>query len=263
MSGGRTDNWLMDKSSFLYRGETETHSTSCQVRKQTKNKYVYTYNCHTHFHVCLHVWLYEERERISVTLVTTATQGCVSDLCMCKYDNVFTERKERNKHVWTCTCACLCQPQLNHRFVCLSVCTCTSVCPDVCEVQYSLNSHESLGHTHSLKPMKTVENAGWQDRQLVVGQIKTPVLRRNSESVKTAVVYTQSRKETKNKYVYTYIHLYVCLYAWLYEDWARVNQRHTRHHRSSRVCEWSLHVCARVLRGHKSGQIKNRYLHTH
>jgi hypothetical protein len=28
---------------------------------------------------------------------------------------------------------------------------------------------------------------------------------------------------------------------------ARANQRHTRHHRSSRVCEWSLHVRARCV----------------
>ena len=36
-----------------------------------------------HTCVSLYVCVYEERERISVTLVTTAAQGCVSDLCMC------------------------------------------------------------------------------------------------------------------------------------------------------------------------------------
>jgi hypothetical protein len=29
------------------------------------------------------MYVYEERERISVTLVTTAAQGCASDICMC------------------------------------------------------------------------------------------------------------------------------------------------------------------------------------
>ena len=36
-------------------------------------------------HICVsvYVYVYAERERISVTLVTTAAQACVSDLCMC------------------------------------------------------------------------------------------------------------------------------------------------------------------------------------
>jgi hypothetical protein len=33
--------------------------------------------------LCIYIYVYEERERISVTLVTTAAQGCASDLCMC------------------------------------------------------------------------------------------------------------------------------------------------------------------------------------
>jgi hypothetical protein len=36
--------------------------------------------------------------------------------------------------------------------------------------------------------------------------------------------------------------MFVCMIVW----GARANQRHTRHHRSSRVCEWSLHVRTRV-----------------
>jgi hypothetical protein len=36
-------------------------------------------------HTCVseYVCVYEERERLSVTLVPTAVQGCASDLCMC------------------------------------------------------------------------------------------------------------------------------------------------------------------------------------
>ncbi len=39
----------------------------------------------TNIHTCVSVYacVYEERERISVTRVTTAVQGCASDLCMC------------------------------------------------------------------------------------------------------------------------------------------------------------------------------------
>jgi hypothetical protein len=36
-----------------------------------------------HTFVSVYSCVYEERERISVTLVTTAVQGCASDLCMC------------------------------------------------------------------------------------------------------------------------------------------------------------------------------------
>jgi hypothetical protein len=36
-----------------------------------------------HTCVCVYVCVYEERERISVTLVTTGPQGCASDLWMC------------------------------------------------------------------------------------------------------------------------------------------------------------------------------------
>jgi hypothetical protein len=41
-------------------------------------------------HTCVSVYafVYEERERISVTLVNTAAQGCVSDLYMCTHARV-------------------------------------------------------------------------------------------------------------------------------------------------------------------------------
>jgi hypothetical protein len=40
-------------------------------------------NKQTNVPVCLCVHVYKERERISITLVTTTAQGCASDLCMC------------------------------------------------------------------------------------------------------------------------------------------------------------------------------------
>jgi hypothetical protein len=63
----------------------------------------------TNVHTCVSVYLYvsEERERISVTLVTTAAQRCASDLCMC-------------------VCARVCWYYFaNLRTVCLFVCRCT------------------------------------------------------------------------------------------------------------------------------------------
>jgi hypothetical protein len=53
-----------------------------------------------------------------------------------------------------------------------------------------------------------------------------------------AVRYTQKNKQT-NKHTSVSV---VCMCVW----GSRANQRHTRHHRSSRVCEWSLHVCVRA-----------------
>jgi hypothetical protein len=79
-----------------------------------------------------------------------------------------------------------------------------------------------------------------------------------------AVVYTQKCKQT---YIYThtqrytqyvrrivwgatdtYIHTHtqVCMLACLIFWGARANQRHTRQHHSSRLCQWSLHVCVCV-----------------
>jgi hypothetical protein len=50
------------------------------VLKKKLNIYI-----HTHRHKSMHVgmFVYKERERVSVTLVTTANQACPSDLCTC------------------------------------------------------------------------------------------------------------------------------------------------------------------------------------
>ncbi len=44
---------------------------------------------------------------------------------------------------------------------------------------------------------------------------------------------------SKQTNMHTCVSVFVCVWG------ARVNQRHTRHHRSSRVCAWFLHVRAR------------------
>ena len=67
--------------------------------------------------------------------------------------------------------------------------------------------------------------------------------------------------------IYTHTHMYACFVCTIVWG-ARANQRHTRHHRSSRACEWSLHVrtCAcwqlscMLIKVHKQ---KDRYVHPH
>jgi hypothetical protein len=57
----------------------------------------------------------------------------------------------------------------------------------------------------------------------------------------TAVRYTQQSKQTTYLHAHTHAHtvcMIVCMFVW----GSRANQPHTRHHRSSRVCQWSLHV---------------------
>ncbi len=130
------------------------------------------------------------------------------------------------------------------------------------QVQYSVNSHKK--HTHSLKRWKPGKNVGWYDRQLVIFQTQITASRRTRELDNQLPVILRKQQKT---YVYTYtrVCMFVCMIYW----GARANQRHTRHHRSSRVCEWSLHVCvlecvltAAVLHANNCGQTKSRYGHT-
>jgi hypothetical protein len=58
------------------RGQIRVRQTD--VRYTQKRKQTNKHTC-----VSVYVCVYEEKERISVTLVTTAAQRCASDLCMC------------------------------------------------------------------------------------------------------------------------------------------------------------------------------------
>jgi hypothetical protein len=169
------------------------------------------------------------------------------------------------------------------------------------DVQDFLNSHEK--HALSLKRWKAGESAGLQARQLVAGQIKKPKLKTSRESdnrqsctlrqankIKANihtnthlyvcfyekqrvrqpdVVYTQRRKETKNKSkeMFTHTHLYVCLYVWLHEERERICV--TLVTTAALKGVWVISTCVRacvlttVVRAHKSGQTKNRYVHAH
>ncbi len=69
------------------RSESESelgNQLSGILRKASKQICIWQHTC-----VSVFVYVCAERERISVTLVTTAAQACVSDLCMCVHARVF------------------------------------------------------------------------------------------------------------------------------------------------------------------------------
>jgi hypothetical protein len=72
---GPTAGCLANKASCM---EEKQRVTQPAVRNTQKSK-----QTNKRTSVSVYVCVYEERERISVTLVTTATQGCASDLCSC------------------------------------------------------------------------------------------------------------------------------------------------------------------------------------
>ncbi len=80
------------------------------------------------------------------------------------------------------------------------------------QAQYSLNSHEK--HPHSLKRCKIGKNAVRQGRQLVVGQIKTPVSRRNRELGRQLSGILR-KANTKKIHTHTHTHAYtqVCMFV--------------------------------------------------
>jgi hypothetical protein len=55
---------------------------------------------------------------------------------------------------------------------------------------------------------------------------------------------TSAEKQTNKKQIYGYT--YTCVYFFIIGWGARANQSHIRHHRSARVCEWSLNVWEHV-----------------
>jgi hypothetical protein len=126
------------------RNRESDNKLSCILRQQTKNKYEQIYT-HTHLYVCLYVCLYDERERISATLVTTAALKSVRvNLCFHR-----KKRKEISTHAHAC--ACLCPPQLNristasqgcatmhymYEWVCYYYFTNASLCLFVCLYMY-------------------------------------------------------------------------------------------------------------------------------
>ncbi len=191
-----------------------SHRFRQTVRRRT-NKYIYMYiQTHTHKYGWWYVWLSEERERISVTLVTTAAQGCASDLCMC------TNTRVCWYYFPNLSTASVCLPV--HALITLThTHTHTNNTKNTAKymsrndrkstrsLKHSISvlSHEK--HAHSLKRWKSGKNAGWQGRQLVVVQRKGPISRRSRElenqlsGVLRIYIYTQ-----------THIHRHTSMIVW-------------------------------------------------
>ncbi len=60
--------------------------------------------------VSVNACVYEERERISVTLVTTAAQGCASDFCMCERTRARVRAGTTSAISLLCLFVCRCTP---------------------------------------------------------------------------------------------------------------------------------------------------------
>ncbi len=167
--------------------------------------------------------------------------------CVCMH--VPTTAQPHLKGVRVCTtCASVCAATISliHP-LCLSVCLyCTSVCPDACiynpevlsmcnkhfmlgqtaviythtythshtfntvtQAQHSVNSHEK--HTHSPKRWQPGKNVGWQGRQLVLGQPKTPVSRRN-RGLGRQLSYILRKTHKQTTYIHINKSIHVCMY---------------------------------------------------
>jgi hypothetical protein len=69
---------------------------------------------------------------------------------------------------------------------------------------------------------------------------KDPCIDKKQRVRPPAVTHTQKNKQKKNKYTQTqslHVGMYDCMRIESESAGARANQRHTRHHRSPRVCE--------------------------
>ena len=158
-------------------------------------------------------------------------------VCMCVWGARATQRHTRHHRCsrvceWSlhvCTCARVCWSTGTISLIsllCLFVCRCTpwhkhththaSNTKNTGKYEASNDRKTTLAlkhssvlshdkHTHKPKRWKPVKNAGWQGRQLVVGQIKIPVSTRNRElGHQLSGILIKANKQITN--IYTYIH---------------------------------------------------------
>jgi hypothetical protein len=165
-----------------------------------------------HMRVCMHVptaaqpHLKGVRVRTTCASVCAATISLIHPLCLsvCLYMYVrlswcflnSAEVRCSNKH-WMLSQTAVIYTRLythSHTFNSFT------------QAQYSANSHEK--HANSLKRWKPGKSAGWQGRQLVVGQIKRPVSRENRELGRQLSCIPWN--------IYIYIYIYICIYIYVY-----------------------------------------------
>jgi hypothetical protein len=200
-------------------------------------------------HTCVSVYacMYEERERISVTLVTvTTSRVCQWSLhvraraCVCWYYFVISLLR---LFVYRCT------PWHKHTHTSNTKNTGQYMSSNdgtpTLSLEHSISvlSHEK--HAHSLKPWKPVKNAGWQGRQLAPVQTKLPVSRRNRELVNQLQGILKIIN-TKGSNLYIHRHKYACWYVWLYEERGRISVRQPAVRYTQKRKQTNMHTCVSV-----------------
>jgi hypothetical protein len=95
MTVDRFDNWLLDKSSSLYRGEIRSLATRCKLYSAKQNKKEQTYTCtdtQVRMLICMNVW----GARVNQSQATSC--------------QVYSE-KQANKHAYLCASVCMSEAQ--------------------------------------------------------------------------------------------------------------------------------------------------------
>jgi hypothetical protein len=111
--------------------------------------------------------------------------------------------------VLRCVCFMLCGENTPSQRL-RQVCTCTSVCPDACKVQYTVNSHEKRTLTEAMKARQKGRVAG---PSTGCRTNQATCLEEKQRVRQTAVRYTQKSKQT-NICAYIHIHtsMHVCMH---------------------------------------------------
>ena len=134
--------------------------------------------------VSVYVCVYEEREQISVTLVTTAAQGCASDLCTCARARVCWYYFANLSTVSVCLPVHTVTQKHSHTHTKITGQYMSSHDrKSTLSLQHSISVLSHAQHAHSLKRWKPGKNTGFQGGQLVSGQNNPPVSRRNRQLV--------------------------------------------------------------------------------
>ena len=113
-------------------------------------------------------------------------------------------------------------------------------------LKHSISVLSHPKHAHSLKRWKPGKNVRWQGRQLVPGQIKRPVSRRNRELGHQLSGILSKTNKQKNKYIHTQTRKYACWYVCLYEERERIRVRQPAVRYTQQNTQTNMHTCVSV-----------------